>query len=974
MRKHVTFLFFLGIILFCIHGAAGAVPPPVKVIQNPVTPLPTTAVERDGVVVTTVTMAAPAVGDLAISSVPAGATVILDGQPAGTTTYFGRSMREGSHSVTLKLAGYQDVTDMVVITRASLTQKSYTLVPATTVPVAGKGLLSINSTPSGAVILVDRSNVGTTPLSRLPLAAGSHPIAVQKPGYSDVTDTVIITTDTVTVKSYSMIPVPQTVNKTTITPVKPAIIQTTNRIPLADQLKALGPVTIQPVVIRVGNHTKSPILTTISPYFHYQFNTENVTGPTGYKTPTVQTFPVSYIEVDTYNTYLPTSRLMTSAEVAPTPVWGDYDTVFIKKSDKVFNNANFRWISVDPTATAFYQVSRYPFSDNATNWQNEYVKGLITSGPAKDVYKDDEGFHYFTLNFAPIANHNPSDPPFYTGIVNLDPTVPGQGRPMDLAKIPFTASGIWVKKARFGPVTIPLPAGIAQIPAGEATEQDLGNPNRNMILSEEMSPVAFSTTPIATMLSEMDQTYFVRIVPIGQNGTAGIPSMPVAVTVKRPQPCPDTGSGTVQEDIVVKPPSAEVRSFYTTVFVPDWIHTYDNGALASRAHFVTVAAPPQCSAKATGNQMTDSLNAKLCSMYGGTEPGYHFYADPEEEHWYDTVWEIIKGLFEAFTTVANAVSAAWNEINNLAVQIAAYAVQGLTFGAFDCNSSPACTGLLHAGLALAESSLGIPPTLPNAADLQNMGADYMAKMAADQIGAGGALDAAESAYGAMPDSAKNTIKSNAEEIGNDLANSVASQSSATVAGAAGNFYVPDPLYYQAHPATVMVRVTNPNNAATDQVTLTVSDTGGFYRPASAIVPALQPGDSTVIPIILNEDFSKGFEPGCTATQYVTTNGIPCYWQNWWWAAIKYGPDSFVISFSAKKDGQWIYGLTPSSSGKVLSSQNIFAFDEAGQSCPGYISKRVIKYPDEWDIQQKSLSQSIDSGFSFTEGQRGRLIG
>jgi len=964
MRKHLTFLFLLGIILCCIHVAGAAVPPPVKVIQNPIT-VPTIA-QPDGVVVTTITTVAPAAGDLAISSVPAGASVILDGQAVGTTTYFGRSLREGAHSVILKLAGYQDITDTVVVTRASLTQKSYTLVPAKTVPVVGKGLLSINSTPSGAVILVDRSNVGTTPLSRLPLASGTHMVVLQKSGYSEITDSIIIATDTVTTKSYSLSPVPQIINKT--------FIQSASRPNPADQLKLLGPVTIQPVVIRIGNHTKSPVLTTISPYFHYQFNTQNITDPGGYHTPSVQTFPVSYIEVDTYNTYLPTSRLMTSAEVAPTPVWGDYDTVFIKKSDTVYRNANFRWISVDPTATAFYQVSHYPFSDNATNWQNQYVPGLVASGPAMDVYKDDEGFHYFTLNFAPIANHNPSDPPFYTGIAQLDPTVPGQGRPMDLVKIPFTASGIWIKQARFGPVSIPMPAGIAQIPAGEVTEQDLGNPNRNMILSEEVSPLAFSTTPIATMLSEMDQTYFVRIVPIGKNGNAGIPTIPVTVTVKRPQPCSDTGSGTVQENIVVKPPSAEVRSFYGTVFVPDWIRTDDKGALVSRAHFVTVAAPPQCSAKPSGNPTMDALNAKLCSQYGGVEPGFHFYADPEEDHWYDTVWDIIKGLFEAFTTVANAVSAAWNEINNLAVQIAAYAVQGLTFGAFDCNSSPACTGLLHAGLALAESSLGIPPTLPNAADLQNMGADYMAKMAADQIGAGGALDAAESAYGAMPDSAKNTIKSNAEGIGNDLANSVASQSSATVAGAAGNFYVPDPLYYQAHPATVMVKVTNPNNAATDQITLTISDTGGFYHPATATVPALQPGDSTVIPIILNEDFSKGFEPGCTATQYVITNGIPCYWQNWWWAAIKYGPDSFVISYSAKKNGQWIYGLTPSSSGKVLSSQNIFAFDEAGQSCPGYISNRVLKYPDGWGIQQKSLSQGIDSGYTFTEGERGRLIG
>ena len=231
-----------------------------------------------------------------------------------------------------------------------------------------------------------------------------------------------------------------------------------------------------------------------------------------------------------------------------------------------------------------------------------------------------------------------------------------------------------------------------------------------------------------------------------------------------------------------------------------------------------------------------------------------------------------------------------------------------------------------------------------------MGADYMAKVAADQIGAGGALDAAESAYDAMPDSAKDTIKNNADTIGNDLASSVGLDYSATVAGAAGNFYIPDPLYYQAHPANVMVRVTNPNNVKSDQVTMTVSDKGGFYHPAQVMVPSLQPGDSTVIPVILNEDFSKGYEPGCTATDYVTTKSygsswwIPCFWHNWWEAAGKYGPDTFVISFSAKKDGQWIYGLNPSSSGTVLSSQNIFAFDEAGQVLPRLHLKKGDKIP------------------------------
>ncbi len=471
----------------------------------------------------------------------------------------------------------------------------------------------------------------------------------------------------------------------------------------------------------------------------------------------------------------------------------------------------------------------------------------------------------------------------------------------------------------------------------------------NMILSDSSSFTPPSSV-LGSLIADMDETYYVRVVPMAKNGSAGVPTIPVTVTVRRPQPCPATSPGDVKTDILVKPPSAQVSSFYMTLFIPDWVRTDQNGALVSRAHFVTVASPPYCSRVASGNSMTDSMNTNFCSMFGGSEPGYHFYADPAESHWYDTVWDIIKGMFMALSSVANSVSAAWNQINNLVVQIAAYTVQGLTFGAFDCNSSPACTGVLHAGLALAESSLGIPPTIPNAADLESIGADYVAKVAADQLGAGGVLDAAESAYGAMPDSAKETIKDNSAEIGKSLGDSLADQSAATVAGAAGNWYIPDPLYYRPHPATLIVKVSNPNGVATDPVSLTVKDSGGFYKPAGAMVPSLKPGDSTVIPLVLTEDFTKVYTPTCSADAYTSicdgSGGgcVPCYWENWQQAVRKSGTGSFTISLAAKKNGLWISGLNPDSSGRVLSSQDIFSFDEQGNNCPGDTSTMVLKYP------------------------------
>jgi hypothetical protein len=174
MRKLLTLLIFFGIFLCCIQSAGAAVQHSGITIKQPIT-LPTTTLQRDGVGVTTVTTVVPAVGDLAISSVPAGMSVILDGQTLGITTYFARSLSEGSHSLTLRLTGYQDSVDTVIITRATLTQKSYTLVPAApAAAVSGKGLLSIDSTPSGTVILIDRGNYGTTPLTRRPVVTGSQ--------------------------------------------------------------------------------------------------------------------------------------------------------------------------------------------------------------------------------------------------------------------------------------------------------------------------------------------------------------------------------------------------------------------------------------------------------------------------------------------------------------------------------------------------------------------------------------------------------------------------------------------------------------------------------------------------------------------------------------------------------------------------------------------------------------------------------
>jgi hypothetical protein len=857
-----------------------------------------------------------------------------------------------------------------------------TVPPVTTAPPSGG--IAITSSPSGAAVAINGVPKGTTPLTVRPLATGSYDLVLTLDGYRDYTATVTIGTGLVQ-QSCTLVPVtaaptatPAPVRIATLSPVLPIL-----KVPvqnLSAEFKFPRPVSILPVTITVGNHTKVPRLSTLSPYFSFQ-----LAAPGGVSaSQDIKTVPTSYIEVDSYNVYLPQSHLMSGAEMALDPVWGDGDTVYIATTDRFFNNTNFRWIAAEPGVTGFYQVSRFPFDSNASRWQNQYAPGLVSSGPVRDVYAGKDGFHYFSLNFADIANHNPSDAPFYTGVAHIDQTVPGKGTSLGMFRIPLTGIAFPMKKSTIGPLTLSLPVGITMIPAGESTESELGNPNENMILSTSASFMAHSSA-IEKALADLPQTYYVRVVPMRSDGTAGIPTIPVTVTVVRPQPCPPNPPSNTENDIIVKPPSASVASFYMTSFIPDWIHTDDKGALVSRAYFVTVTSPPFCNDTASQpGSVFANLNASLCSQYGGEQPGYHFYADPAETHWYDTVWDIITGLFSAWGQVIHAISQAWNEIQNIAAKITAVFVSYVVLGGlYHCEDHPSCVDLIHTGGSIALSAVGIPPTIPDVSDLENMGADYMAKVTAEELGAGGVLDTAEDVYNDMPDSAKQQIKDNAKEIGSDMANSVASQSGDATAASAGSFYIPDPLYYQAHPAIAFVKVSNPNDAATDPVSFTVTDSAGLFKSGFKYVPAIAPHDSTVIPVVLEEDYTKVYTKDCNADAYTSECAdicVPCYWNLWYFAVIdssKNGGDTFSVKFTTTKNGHYM-DLTPSSPGKVLTSQDIITFDQQGKSCGTYNAKTVLQYPSGWQMELNNLNQDLWSlcwlKYSFTEGDHGRLIG
>ena len=124
-----------------------------------------------------------AIGRLRITSVPSGANIWLNGKLVGGTPFEDNEIKTSTYNLVIRLAGYQDFIGSLNVREGELTPLMANLTPLL-------GMIEVTSEPSGATILLDGQNVGTTPAKIQKVKPGTREIVLQKTGFANFTTSV----------------------------------------------------------------------------------------------------------------------------------------------------------------------------------------------------------------------------------------------------------------------------------------------------------------------------------------------------------------------------------------------------------------------------------------------------------------------------------------------------------------------------------------------------------------------------------------------------------------------------------------------------------------------------------------------------------------------------------------------------------------------------------------------------------------
>ena len=131
----------------------------------------------------------PANGSIAITSIPSGAEVFIDGRSRGTAPAIFPEVLPGNHQVTLSSKGYDTWSHIVSVGSGQTAAINVELVAIKEIT----GSLAVITDPSGAEIYIDGDFKGVSPVTIPGLSAGTHTVLLKLQEYPDTPANISIT-------------------------------------------------------------------------------------------------------------------------------------------------------------------------------------------------------------------------------------------------------------------------------------------------------------------------------------------------------------------------------------------------------------------------------------------------------------------------------------------------------------------------------------------------------------------------------------------------------------------------------------------------------------------------------------------------------------------------------------------------------------------------------------------------------------
>ncbi|KUL00026.1 MAG: PKD domain containing protein, partial [Methanomicrobiales archaeon 53_19] len=141
-------------------------------------------------------------GSIAVTSVPTGAAIYLDGTDTGVVTNGTlTAVPAGTHNVTVTLAGYGSVSSSVTVVAGQTATVHFDLIPV--------GSIAVTSVPAGAAICLDGTAMGVVTNGTLTcVPAGNHTVMVTLTGYNSASSNVTVVANQTATVHFALTPAP----------------------------------------------------------------------------------------------------------------------------------------------------------------------------------------------------------------------------------------------------------------------------------------------------------------------------------------------------------------------------------------------------------------------------------------------------------------------------------------------------------------------------------------------------------------------------------------------------------------------------------------------------------------------------------------------------------------------------------------------------------------------------------------------